>query len=164
METFITTPDHASTAAPTNGASLCRPIGASGQTSRPSAAPITILVRSAKSSGYFEARVQGAELLLVTSRQPLLDAARALLAVGCDPEVVLEIRRPGATSWDLRAILRVAARLTVDEHNGTRFAKWTPLPRSMGPRRMASRRRRTTDTREGYSELVRGPSRTQAEP
>jgi hypothetical protein len=42
----------------------------------------------------------------------------------------------GAKDWALRGPLGVAAKLTVDEHNGT-FAKWKPYSRSAVPPKIA---------------------------
>jgi hypothetical protein len=60
------------------------------------------------------------------SRQPFLDSARKLIARGHDPQTMLVMRWAGAKEWALRGPLGAAAKLTVDEHNGT-FAKWKPL-------------------------------------
>ena len=46
------------------------------------------------------------------------------------------MRWAGAKDWALRGSLGVAAKLTIDEHNGT-FAKWKPLSRSAVPPRIA---------------------------
>jgi hypothetical protein len=66
---------------------------------------------------------------LCVSHQPFLDCARKLLARGHDPRTMLVMRWVGAENWALRGSLGVAAKLAVDEHNGT-FAKWKPLSRS----------------------------------
>jgi hypothetical protein len=46
---------------------------------------------------------------------------------------MLVMRWAGSKDWALRGPLGVAAKLTVDEHNGT-FAKWKPFSRSAGGR------------------------------
>ncbi len=69
---------------------------------------------------------------LCVSRQPFLDGARKLLARGHDRRTMLVMRWAGAKEWALRGPLGAAAKLTVDEHNGT-FAKWKPLSRSAVP-------------------------------
>jgi hypothetical protein len=75
----------------------------------------------------FDCHIEGGAFLC-TSRQPFLEAARALIAMGCHPDVTLVMRHAGSRVEALRATLGVAARLTVDEHNGTRFARWKPFP------------------------------------
>ena len=69
---------------------------------------------------------------MCVSRQPFLDSARKLLARGHDRRTMLVMRWAGAKDWALRGSLKVAAKLTVDEHNGT-FAKWKPYSRSAVP-------------------------------
>jgi hypothetical protein len=79
-------------------------------------------------AGAFTARVDGAELC--TSRKPLLDAARRLIELGYNPGSFVEMWHAGADHFSLRARLGDAAKLTVDEHNGTVFGPWKPFPRS----------------------------------
>jgi hypothetical protein len=67
--------------------------------------------------------------ILAVSRQPFLDAARALGAAGHAPEVLLIGCRKGEAGWSLRAPLGVAEKLTVDESK-TCFALWKPFPPS----------------------------------
>ena len=79
--------------------------------------------------GRYEVRYGDATETLLTSRQPLLDAARLLLALGCKPDAQIVMRRRASQSDDLRAQLCVAARYTVDESK-TAFAIWKPFSRS----------------------------------
>ena len=79
----------------------------------------------------FDCRVVGGPFLC-TSRQPFLQAARELIKMGCHPETVLVMRHADSAVEALRARIGVAAELTVDEHNGTRFAPWKPFPWSSG--------------------------------
>ena len=81
--------------------------------------------------GHCPARRSLAEVLFV-SRQPLLDAARLLLSVGCKPDAIIARRRVGTDADDMRAPLGVAARYTVDETK-TVFAKWKPFCQSAVP-------------------------------
>jgi hypothetical protein len=74
----------------------------------------------------FDCHIDG-RAFLCTSRQPFLEAARALIAMGFRPDVVLVMRHAGSRVVALRASIGVAARLTIDEHNGTRFAPWKPF-------------------------------------
>jgi len=62
-----------------------------------------------RSAGRYEARLDGNDRVLCISRAPFLDAARALIAAGHDENTILEMYRLGASSWDLRAPLLVAA-------------------------------------------------------
>jgi hypothetical protein len=77
-------------------------------------------------AGRFMASLDG-RVLVQSSRQPLLDAARVLVGEGHDPGAVVTMRHAGSTTDALRARLGVAARLTVAEA-ATRFAGWKPHP------------------------------------
>jgi hypothetical protein len=74
----------------------------------------------------FEARL--ADRVLCVSRRPLLDAARILLAEGCDPAVTIVMRHAGSEVYALSARLGAAAKLTVDEVVPT-FAPGEPCRR-----------------------------------
>ena len=80
--------------------------------------------------GKSQVNLHGCEHRLLVSRQPLLDTARLLLAIGCRPDAIIARRRLSSTEDDMWAPLYVAAKLTVDETNGTVFAKWKPFSRS----------------------------------
>jgi hypothetical protein len=83
-----------------------------------------------KWAGLFEARVGGRPLC--TSRQPMLDAARVLVAEGLDPDTAITMRHAGSAAAGLSARLGVAARFTVRE--GERrpgFGVW--MPRNPSP-------------------------------
>src|SRR5271166_2527863 len=67
--------------------------------------------------------------VLAVSRQPFLDAARALISVGFSPNAMLVGWRGEGPDWVLRCRLGVAAKLTVDETR-TIFVRWKPLPSS----------------------------------
>jgi hypothetical protein len=60
---------------------------------------------------------------LTVSRQPFLDAARALISAGHSPDLMLVGWRKGSIHWSLRGPLGKAAQLTVDETK-TSFARW----------------------------------------
>jgi hypothetical protein len=94
-------------------------------------AQIAITVNPDK-HGRYRAYVEAEQEPLCVSRQPFLDGARKLLARGHDRRTMLVMRWAGAKEWALRGPLGVAAKLTVDEHNGT-FAKWKSLSRSAVP-------------------------------
>ena len=98
-------------------------------------AQIAITVNPDK-HGRYRAYVEAEQEPLCVSRQPFLDGARKLLARGHDRRTILIMRWAGAKEWALRGPLEAAAKLTVDEHNGT-FAKWKPLSRSAVQPRIA---------------------------
>ena len=98
-------------------------------TSAPEIIIVTPLVKSGnRTHGRYEAHVQGR--LVARSRTPFLDAARTLLAEGFSPNTVIAMRRAGSDTDCMTATLGAAAKLTVVEHNDTRFTKWKPFPRS----------------------------------
>lgn len=80
-----------------------------------------------KRAGKADVWLDGCEDLLLTSPQPLLDTARFLLAIGCKPNSMIAARRVASINDDIRGRLHVAAGLTVDETNGTVFARWRPF-------------------------------------
>jgi hypothetical protein len=82
--------------------------------------------------GKFDARL-GDRSIVEASRTPFCDGARALLAQGlAAPGDLLVMRHTGSQHDALRAMVGVAARLTVDETSGNgtpRFVRWKPMPR-----------------------------------
>jgi hypothetical protein len=72
----------------------------------------------------------GARLLVAGTRMPLLDAARELARLGYSDDVILIMRHAGASHDAMQGRLGAAAGLTVDEFNGTRFARWKPFQAS----------------------------------
>lgn len=68
----------------------------------------------------------GSREILLVSEQPLLDTARLLLNIGCDPSSIITKRRPGSDHEDIRAMLKVAAAVTVDAGRNT-FRTWRGL-------------------------------------
>ncbi len=71
--------------------------------------------------GRFEARL-GERVILGSSRQPLLDAARVLLAEGADPGARIQMRHAGAIHVALSSTVGKAAKLEVKEDtDGPRF-------------------------------------------
>ena len=81
-----------------------------------------IVTPTAKRPGYYDARLEGGCVTVQASRQPFLDAARALIGRGADPSVILEMWHDGAAQCALRARLGVAAALDVRETpNGPAF-------------------------------------------
>jgi len=91
---------------------------------------IKILLEPVNRRGRSSASLLDDGMVLVgSSRQPFLDAARVLIGAGYEPDSWLEGWRPGATAFALRARLGIAAGLTVDETK-TVFAKWKPFSSS----------------------------------
>jgi hypothetical protein len=76
---------------------------------------IAVATPAPRGAGRFEVRLDGKDRVWCVSRMPFLDAARALIAAGHDADAILEMYRLGASSWDLRAPLLVAAQLDVAE-------------------------------------------------
>jgi hypothetical protein len=103
----------------------------SGPIERDRATPetIKIILVPVNRRGRSSASLPEGLVLVDSSRQPFLDAARVLIAAGYDPDSWLEGWRPGATAFALRARLGIAAGLTVDETK-TGFAKWKPFSSS----------------------------------
>ena len=104
-------------------------------------AEILITVSLDGSPGRYQAYLGGQQKLLCVSRQPFLDSARKLLGFGQQRRTLLVMQWTGSKGWALRAPLGVAAKLTVDEHNGT-FAKWKAYSRSAVPPRNANSARK----------------------
>jgi hypothetical protein len=76
-------------------------------------------------AGQFDAYL-GTRLLVVRTRQPFVDGARALLALGFDPATTVILKHLGSEIECLRGRLGVAARLTVKERDRGRviFERW----------------------------------------
>src|SRR5262249_23245488 len=73
--------------------------------------------------------------LLSSSRQPLLDAARVLLAQGIPPETPLAMQHKGSATIAMTSTVGEAAKLTVEEEpGGPRFRKWRQFPASRSVR------------------------------
>jgi hypothetical protein len=67
--------------------------------------------------------------LIVTSRQPFLDGARALLARGYDPATPYNMRRSNSETLSfVTTTIGHAAGLSVHDSPRTRFAKFDPSP------------------------------------
>ena len=99
--------------------------------------PIVITVTPDTRPGRYRVYVETEQKPLCVSRLPFLAGARKLIARGHDPRTMLVMRWAGSKDWALRGALGAAAKLTVDDHNGTVFARWKPLcilrqPRARG--------------------------------
>jgi hypothetical protein len=84
-----------------------------------------------------------AESITARGSAPVLKLCRLLAAADHDPNQPLHAYRGGMLCIIVRTIAEGAA-LSVDEHNGTRFAKWKPFSRSAVSSRIAPRQRAAT--------------------
>src|SRR4051794_13512728 len=84
--------------------------------------------------GRYKATFGGREIV-AESRQPLLDAARVLLAEGHPADSIVQVYRPGRSHWDLRGPVGVAAAIGVKESEaGPAFRRFIPsLGMSVAP-------------------------------
>jgi len=77
---------------------------------------VTIIVEEKKPRhGRFVTMLADGSVILPSSRQPLLDAARVLLALGCDPEQRLVMRHQGSSINAMSGKIGELAKLTVRE-------------------------------------------------
>ena len=90
--------------------------------------------------GVFDAHVN--ERLICASQQPLLDAARVLLAEGVAPDAQIEMWHAGAEHFALRMRLVTAAKLRVLEgkRDSVRFASWSSFRCIASPTRSGKER------------------------
>ena len=114
---------------------------------------IVITVTPDQRPGRYRTHIETEPKPLSVSRQPFLDGARELLARGHDPKTMLVMRWVGAEDWAVRGSLGLAAKLTVDEHNGV-FAKWKPYSRSAVPPRSANSTRTAPNGRAGKKPIL----------
>jgi hypothetical protein len=94
----------------------------------PTAIKITLRKADRYGNTYDAIDARGSPLVRST-RTPMLDAARELLAMGEDPGRLLEAYHEGEEQWALRARLGMLAKLGVDE-SSTRdplFREYHPL-------------------------------------
>jgi hypothetical protein len=73
-----------------------------------------IVAPTAGQPGRFDALADG-ELIISSSKTPLLDAARALIAAGADPTAMVIMLHAGSDTIALTATIMVAAGLVVEE-------------------------------------------------
>jgi hypothetical protein len=102
--------------------------------------------------GCFSATVND-RLMVLSSRQPLLDACRALLAEGVDSNAWVIMRHAGSPTDALRTKVGIAAKLTVAEGDRgvPRFRSWKPMQLREGspPVHFPAPARATTRARSG---------------
>ena len=84
-----------------------------------------VVIVSPLGRGQFEARLEG-RVLVGSTTEPLLAAARVLLAEGAPPDTPIAMRHAGSEHDALRATVGRAARLTVEagKDGCPRFARW----------------------------------------
>ena len=84
--------------------------------------------RGERLHGRFVATLDGRQLCI--SRQPLLDAARVLIAEGIDPATPIATRHAGAGFDAMTSTVGTAAKWTVREDNtvSPTFVRWRPFP------------------------------------
>jgi hypothetical protein len=112
---------------------------------RPSKAPIMerlIVIALPSKPGRFSARLESAgEVIVTSSKQPLVDGARELLAAGFDPATLLTMRHDGS-SHDSFAPLPISkwAKLTYEERDngGLALARWMPFAAPAGTQKSGS--------------------------
>lgn len=100
----------------------------------PAAIEITVTPCQPHSRGRFVARL-GDRVLVKSTRQPLLDAARILLAEGADPAARIVMRHVGADHAALASTVGQAAKLTVverDHGNRPVLEPWKARPSFAG--------------------------------
>jgi len=147
-----------------NGSANCHPLFRSSETQHPDeanarqhsnlSATIKIFLDAINQRGRSSASLLDGTVLVRSSRQAFLDAARVLIASGYDPTAALEGWRVGATAFALRARLGAAAGLTVDETK-TVFAKWKPFsPSAASPSIRHSEQAATTPLAAAPSALL----------
>ena len=97
--------------------------------------------RGERLHGRFVATLDGRQLCI--SRQPLLDAARVLLADGIDPETPIATRHAGSDFDAMTSTVGTAARWTVEEGNtvSPTLRRWRPFRRrdAQSPMRFGER-------------------------
>jgi hypothetical protein len=95
-------------------------------------APLTVALELAPVSGrpsYYRATDAAGRVVVRASRQPLLDAARALAAAGMPPETVVIARYRGSAIVAMCATTAEAVPWTIEESDrgGLRIRRWKPF-------------------------------------
>jgi hypothetical protein len=87
---------------------------------------IKVIRREVARNGRWEwrAEVDGGRVVRGRSRQPLLDACRALERMGVHPDHPVGLYREGRLDWDLRTTVGHGADRTVKEGPRMRFARY----------------------------------------
>jgi hypothetical protein len=126
-------------------------------------AKIVLVVEPIGHGGRFRARLDG-RLIVASSRQPFLDAARVLIVEGCDPASRLAMRHTGSATDALIAKVGAAARLAVDESGGPpKFVPWKASPYQAGSPQIAQIDRQVAE-QPPEPERASGAARSGTEP
>jgi len=91
-----------------------------------------LIIEPVNPYGQYQASL-GNEVIVASTREPLLAGARALLKMGAAPDSVITTRHRGALGWALRSTVGAAARLTVREvsnRSGLRFVPYVEFAAS----------------------------------
>ena len=105
--------------------------------------------------GRFSARLaDGGQVIVRSSRQPFLDAARRLIDLGYEPTTVLVMRHAGSDIDCLTAQIGAAAKLRVKEPDRGRlqFVEWEPITRRVEALARAKAKRVTGAARDQANE------------
>ena len=78
--------------------------------------------------GRYRWRMRGKPEICGFSREPLLDACRALNSMGEPPGNEICLLRPGGTDWDLRTTVGYGASKTVKDTLTPRFVPFQSFP------------------------------------
>jgi hypothetical protein len=115
------------------------------------------------SPGYFQARLADTDELLVgSSRQPFLDAARMLIENGHDPYAVLLMKHAGSNIVALKGRLSKAAKLGVEEGpTGPRFVPFRTGPRTRVAAPPIAPSNSASSTPAGHNPLTSAPATQQ---
>jgi hypothetical protein len=84
-----------------------------------------------RAPGYWRADLEGGPTLLDRTRQPMLDAARMLLARGIDPAALITMPHLGTSYDSFRPVrLAIAAKTSTSEPaaRSIHFRNWRPVP------------------------------------
>src|SRR5262245_24904697 len=135
-----------------------RPGGGCGRDAASQLTEILILVEPV-GRGRFSARLADSGRVIVrSSRQPFLDAARRLLDLGYHPTAVLVMRHAGSETDSVTAQIGVTAKLRVKEdRRGPRFVQWEPIPRRVEAPASAKANRVAGAAPDQTNELGAGP-------
>ena len=120
---------------------------------------IIMIVSEVDNSGRYDAHVDGRYLL--TSAQPFLDGARALIGHGYDPTRRLVMRRANREHVDLVAPLGIAAGLTVESTRSGR-PTFRPYRRRVGVDSAPPARSREVPATRGLNSTENAPAKAAA--
>ena len=122
--------------------------------------PLLIVIEeTSQRRGKFSAHLPDGRKLLSSSRQPLLDAGRVLLAEGIPPDPRIAMQHKGSATIAMTSTVGVAAKLTVEEESdGPRFRKWRPFPAGWSARAGDESDAGAVATRDSQASPLRNPA------